>query len=239
MEEATSTANQPTLSRTQNLKDKGVVPWWIKQREDGNWNSFQSGNDEKERAKTLGSKSVSGPYLSKVEADKHVQEKMNKIKEKEKSQASKKPQASKKANESAMKPFRSFLLSEEPTRQHFQMVADLLKANPDKKKRLELAKHHADVFAKQNSRFDRKRFMQAADVTEAVDYKEAPPAKGAANQFAGGASNTAKFIHHLNRYNDYNKSANKSDASREAAQWHKKEAARFEKLAKADDIAAG
>jgi nuclear transport factor 2 (NTF2) superfamily protein len=57
-------------------------------------------------------------------------------------------------------------LEEGPTRKHFQQVADLVKANPDEKKRHELAHHHAGLFAQQNPNFDRARFMAAAGVKD-------------------------------------------------------------------------
>jgi hypothetical protein len=57
-------------------------------------------------------------------------------------------------------------LKEALSRKHFQMVADTLKSIEDPKKRSELAKHHAQIFAKSNPRFDHKRFMAAANVSE-------------------------------------------------------------------------
>lgn len=55
-------------------------------------------------------------------------------------------------------------LDEMVTRKHFQQVADVIKAHPDAEKRAELAKHHAEIFKKQNPRFDHKRFYAAANV---------------------------------------------------------------------------
>lgn len=55
---------------------------------------------------------------------------------------------------------------EGPTRKDFQMVADLLKANPDEAKRKELAKDYCDKFAKMNPRFDKSRFMKACGINE-------------------------------------------------------------------------
>ena len=52
------------------------------------------------------------------------------------------------------------------TRKHFKVAADSIKAIEDTKKRAEMANHHADIFAKSNSRFDRKRFFQAAGVED-------------------------------------------------------------------------
>lgn len=52
------------------------------------------------------------------------------------------------------------------TRKHFKVAADAVKAIEDKEKRKEIAKHHAEIFSKSNPRFDRKRFMQAANVDE-------------------------------------------------------------------------
>lgn len=50
------------------------------------------------------------------------------------------------------------------TRRHFRQVADIIKNHPDPKKRHEMASHHAEVFAKSNPRFDKKRFFDAAGV---------------------------------------------------------------------------
>ena len=58
-------------------------------------------------------------------------------------------------------------VSEGPTRKDFQMVADLLKSVDDPQKKKDLAHHHADMFSKQNPRFDRERFLRAAGITEA------------------------------------------------------------------------
>lgn len=61
-----------------------------------------------------------------------------------------------------------------PTRKHFQQTADLIKQieHPDKRK--EMAQHHASLFAKQNPRFDRNKFMQAAGVSEALEPGSMP-----------------------------------------------------------------
>lgn len=53
-------------------------------------------------------------------------------------------------------------LEEAVSRKDFQLVASLIKANPDTQKRQELANHHAQVFAHQNPRFDHARFHAAA-----------------------------------------------------------------------------
>lgn len=55
-------------------------------------------------------------------------------------------------------------LEEAVSRKDFRMVADLLKANPDEKKRKELALHHAEIFAKQNPRFNKDKFLKASEV---------------------------------------------------------------------------
>jgi hypothetical protein len=52
------------------------------------------------------------------------------------------------------------------TRRHFRQVADIIKNHPDPKKRHEMASHHAEVFAKSNPRFDKKRFFDAAGVKD-------------------------------------------------------------------------
>lgn len=65
-------------------------------------------------------------------------------------------------------------LSEAPTRKHFRQVADLIKANPAPAKRNELAKHHAEIFAKQNPRFDGEKFMKACDADGTCGSPAAP-----------------------------------------------------------------
>ena len=57
-------------------------------------------------------------------------------------------------------------LEESVTRKHFQQVADLIKSHDSHDKRKELAQHHATIFAMQNPRFDRSKFMKAANVQE-------------------------------------------------------------------------
>jgi len=57
-------------------------------------------------------------------------------------------------------------IEEAVSRKDFQMVADLLKNIEDEAKRKELAHHHAEVFAKQNPRFDKARFMSAVGLNE-------------------------------------------------------------------------
>lgn len=60
------------------------------------------------------------------------------------------------------------------TRKHFQEVADLLKEIPDMKKRKQLAKHHADIFKKQNPNFSYERFYNACGVkmNESIGLKK-------------------------------------------------------------------
>jgi hypothetical protein len=71
-------------------------------------------------------------------------------------------------------------LDEAVSRKDFQMVADLIKTHDDHGKRKELAQHHAEIFHRQNPRFDRARFMKAANVNEAKQPEQdnvpfAPP----------------------------------------------------------------
>jgi len=49
-----------------------------------------------------------------------------------------------------------------PTRKHFKQVAEVVKMIKDPADRERVAHHHAEVFSKQNPRFDRKRFLDAA-----------------------------------------------------------------------------
>lgn len=62
-------------------------------------------------------------------------------------------------------------LDEAVSRKDFQMVADLIKTHDNHDKRKELATHHAEIFHRQNPRFDRAKFMQAANVQEEIDPK--------------------------------------------------------------------
>jgi len=60
-----------------------------------------------------------------------------------------------------------------PTRKHFRQTAELIKAIEHPEKRKEMANHHASLYAQQNPRFDRAKFMAAAGVNESdlnVDY---------------------------------------------------------------------
>ena len=63
-------------------------------------------------------------------------------------------------------------LEEAVSRKDFQMAADLIKTHDDHEKRKMLAQHHAEVFHRQNPRFDRAKFMKAANVTESVEQIE-------------------------------------------------------------------
>lgn len=65
---------------------------------------------------------------------------------------------------------------DESTRKHFQQVADVIKAHPDAAKRKELAQHHSEIFAKQNPRFDKKKFHAAsnAELDEGVNGEHGP-----------------------------------------------------------------
>lgn len=55
-----------------------------------------------------------------------------------------------------------------PTRKHFRQTAELIKAIEHPEKRKEMANHHASLYAQQNPRFDRAKFMAAAGVNEEV-----------------------------------------------------------------------
>ena len=63
-------------------------------------------------------------------------------------------------------------MNEAVTRKHFQQVADLIKAHSDAKKRAELAAHHAEIFKKQNPRFDHERFFKAANAEKPMNEEE-------------------------------------------------------------------
>jgi hypothetical protein len=52
-----------------------------------------------------------------------------------------------------------------PTRKHFQMAADTIKALPEDKRK-EHAEIHASMYAKQNPRFNRSKFMAACGVKD-------------------------------------------------------------------------
>jgi len=80
-------------------------------------------------------------------------------------------------------------LDEAATRKDFRMVADLIKANPDREKAKELANHHGDIFKQQNPRFKREMFLAACGLDEcgsmptAVVVGEADMEEG--NEFSG------------------------------------------------------
>lgn len=77
---------------------------------------------------------------------------------------------------------------EGPTRKDFQMVADLLKDNPNMDDRKAKAKEYCDKFAKMNPRFDKERFLKACGVTEAIeedDFEEG-------NEFSGALAQAKK-----------------------------------------------
>jgi hypothetical protein len=59
-----------------------------------------------------------------------------------------------------------------PTKKHFQMAADAIKAIPDESKRKEHASSHADLYSKQNPRFDRGKFLKACNVKEETQLDE-------------------------------------------------------------------
>ena len=63
-------------------------------------------------------------------------------------------------------------LEEAVSRKDFQMVADLIKTHDNHDKRKELATHHAEIFHRQNPRFDRAKFMKAANVNENFEQVE-------------------------------------------------------------------
>lgn len=65
----------------------------------------------------------------------------------------------------------------ESTRKHFKQVADVIAQHPHSHKRKELAKHHADIFAQQNARFDRKRFFKAAKADDETVSEISDPKK--------------------------------------------------------------
>jgi hypothetical protein len=58
---------------------------------------------------------------------------------------------------------------DEATRKHFQAAAATIKAIEDPEKRKEHANVHAEIYAKQNPRFDRAKFLKAAGVNEEMD----------------------------------------------------------------------
>ncbi len=61
---------------------------------------------------------------------------------------------------------------DEATRKHFRAAAETIKAIEDPEKRKEHASIHADIYAKQNPRFDRSKFMKAAGVNEDEEYDD-------------------------------------------------------------------
>jgi len=64
------------------------------------------------------------------------------------------------------------VVAEGPTRKDFQMVADLLKDNPNMADRKAKAQDYCDKFKAMNPRFDKERFMKACGVEEAYESIE-------------------------------------------------------------------
>ncbi len=80
---------------------------------------------------------------------------------------------------------RNYGLKEEISKRDFKLVADLIKKHPDPLARHHMAKHHAEVFAKQNPKFNRGMFFAAANAKE--HQKDADM-----SQFAGSKKKTVK-----------------------------------------------
>jgi len=80
---------------------------------------------------------------------------------------------------------RKYGLKEEISKRDFKLVADLIKKHPDPIARHHMAKHHAEVFAKTNPKFNRGMFFAAANAKE--HQKDADM-----SQFAGSKKKTVK-----------------------------------------------
>ena len=65
-------------------------------------------------------------------------------------------------------------LAEGPTRKDFQMVADLLKDNPNMDDRKAKAQDYCDKFKAMNPRFNSEKFMKACGVQEAYEFFDKP-----------------------------------------------------------------
>ena len=76
------------------------------------------------------------------------------------------------------------VVSEGPTRKDFQMVADLLKDNPNTDDRKAKAKEYCDKFKAMNPRFDSGRFLKACGLTEAEANE--------GNEFSGALAQAKK-----------------------------------------------
>ena len=124
------------------------------------WASYNKANEETEQLDEL-SKERLGSYAAKASRS-HTDAVLSKDKKK----LSKRTIGLGRAR-ALMKDEKLFEeLLDEATRKHFRMVADLLKNIPDQGKRKEMAHQHAQIFSQQNPRFDHKKFMQAAGVSE-------------------------------------------------------------------------
>lgn len=66
-----------------------------------------------------------------------------------------------------------------PTRKHFRQTAELIKQIEHPEKRKEMATHHASLYAQQNPRFDKAKFMAAAGVSEEVEQVDEVLSSGA------------------------------------------------------------
>ena len=81
-------------------------------------------------------------------------------------------------------------IEEAMTRQHFRHTAELLKHIDDPVKRMELAKHHADMFKASNPRFDHDKFYKACGLDECGMYEDDMTDEG--NAFTGKLKSTPK-----------------------------------------------
>jgi LysM repeat protein len=81
-------------------------------------------------------------------------------------------------------------IEEAMTRQHFRHTAELLKHIDDPVKRMELAKHHADMFKASNPRFNHDKFYKACGLDECGMYEDDMTDEG--NAFTGKLHSTPK-----------------------------------------------
>jgi hypothetical protein len=107
-------------------------------------------------------------------------------------------------------------------RQHFQMVADLIKGHESAEKRKELAQHHAELFKKANPRFDHAKFMKAAGVNEEVQIDEL--SKGLVARYANKVAKTTQANYDKSK-DKFQFSSNRQDGMKNAVKRLTKEEA--------------
>lgn len=120
--------------------------------------------------------------------------------------------------------FKQFLIEAYPSRQHFRMVANLVKIEPNAKKRQRLADYHAEIFAKQNPRFSHEKFhtwigtkytpKEVKEETEQLDETSKTKAKRYVDKAEDSDKDMARRTAYHNLHGEWDK-AKASEKKRE------------------------